>query len=78
MGLMMEDFPQKSYGNCIQPYTRDSKTRFDETSDILATFHFGSHGHGVAKIEKTNLSRYIAFYTKYVGISTQKLSKLAR
>lgn len=63
----MEDFPKKNiYGSCIQPYGRDSVSQFGETSDILATFDFGSHGQGVVRMETPNLSHLgnlDSFYT---------------
>ena len=71
MGLMNGGFPpQKTYGTCIQSYTRDSKSHFGETSDNSATFHFGSHGHGVVRIDKHNLSRLANFNSFCVLIPT--------
>ena len=69
-GWWMEDSPQKTYGTCIQSYTRDSESHFGETSDNLATFHFGSHGHGVVRMDKHNLSRLANFNSFCVLIPT--------
>jgi hypothetical protein len=62
--------PKKTYGTCIQSYTRDSESHFGETSDNSATFYFGSHGHGVVRMEKPNSSHLANFNSFCVLIPT--------
>ena len=69
-GWQWRIFPKKPYVSCIQPYTRDSESHFGKTSDNSVTFHFESHGHGVMRMEKPNLSHLTIFDSFYVLIPT--------
>ena len=58
-------FSTKNHMVAAYTHTRGSKSHFGETSDILATFHFESHGHGVVTMEKPN-SSHLGNFNSYL------------